>query len=222
MSVNNTNLKAIKAVLWDFGGVLTTSPFEAFNRFEVNSGLPKDIIRTINSTNPDTNAWAQLESASIQVDEFDNIFAAEAKALGHEIRGRQVLALLSGDVRIDMVNALKKIKTKFQVACITNNVKTGTGPGMATDSKRVQGVAAVMELFDLVVESSKVGVRKPDPKIYQFTCESIGVSADECVFLDDLGINLKPAKALGMRTIKVVDPESAIAELEGHLDMKLS
>jgi putative hydrolase of the HAD superfamily len=222
MSVNNTNLKAIKAVLWDFGGVLTTSPFEAFNRFEVNSGLPKDIIRTINSTNPDTNAWAQLESASIQVDEFDNIFAAEAKALGHEIRGRQVLALLSGDVRIDMVNALKKIKTKFQVACITNNVKTGTGPGMATDSKRVQGVAAVMELFDLVVESSKVGVRKPDPKIYQCTCESIGVSADECVFLDDLGINLKPAKALGMRTIKVVDPESAIAELEGHLDMKLS
>jgi putative hydrolase of the HAD superfamily len=222
MSVNNTNLKAIKAVLWDFGGVLTTSPFEAFNRFEVNSGLPKDIIRTINSTNPDTNAWAQLESASIQVDEFDNIFAAEAKALGHEIRGRQVLALLSGDVRIDMVNALKKIKTKFQVACITNNVKTGTGPGMATDSKRVQGVAAVMELFDLVVESSKVGVRKPDPKIYQLTCESIGVSADECVFLDDLGINLKPAKALGMRTIKVVDPESAIAELEGHLDMKLS
>jgi putative hydrolase of the HAD superfamily len=222
MSVNNSNPKAIKAVLWDFGGVLTTSPFEAFNRFEIENGFPKDIIRTINSTNPDTNAWAQLESASIQVDEFDETFAAEAKTLGHEIRGRQVLALLSGDIRPAMVDALKKIKTSYQVACITNNVKTGTGPGMASDSKRAQGVAAVMELFDLVVESSKVGVRKPDPKIYQFTCESIGVSPDECVFLDDLGINLKPAKTLGMRTIKVVDPETAIAELEGHLKMKLS
>ena len=218
--MNNSTPKAIKAVLWDFGGVLTTSPFEAFNRFEVERGLPKDIIRTINSTDPDTNAWAQLESASIQVDEFDETFAAEANALGHNIRGRQVLALLSGDIRPAMVNALKKIKKKYQVACITNNVKTGTGPGMASDSKRAQGVSAVMELFDLVVESSKVGVRKPDPKIYQFTCESIGVSPDECLFLDDLGINLKPAKALGMRTIKVVDPETAIAELEGHLDMK--
>lgn len=218
--MNNSNPKAIKAVLWDFGGVLTTSPFEAFNRFEIESDLPKDIIRTINSTNPDSNAWAQLESASIAVDEFDETFAAEAKALGHEIRGRQVLALLSGDIRPAMVNALKKIKTQYQVACITNNVKTGTGPGMASDSKRAQGVADVMALFDLVVESSKVGVRKPNPKIYQFTCESIGVSPDECLFLDDLGINLKPARALGMRTIKVVDPETAIAELESQLDMK--
>ena len=222
MSANNSNQKAIKAVLWDFGGVLTTSPFEAFNRFEAENGFPKDVIRTINSTNPDSNAWAQLESASIQVDEFDETFATEAKALGHDIRGRQVLALLSGDIRPDMVNALKKIKSAHKVACITNNVKTGTGPGMAQDSKRAEGVSAVMALFDLVVESSKVGVRKPNPKIYEFTCESIGVSPDECLFLDDLGINLKPAKALGMRTIKVVDPDAAILELEEHLEMKLT
>ncbi|MBT3709217.1 MAG: HAD family hydrolase, partial [Gammaproteobacteria bacterium] len=118
MSANNSVQKEIKAVLWDFGGVLTTSPFEAFNRFEAENGFPKDIIRTINSTNPDTNAWAQLESAAILVDEFDSTFADEAKALGYEIRGRDVLALLSGDIRPNMVKALEIIKQRHQVACI--------------------------------------------------------------------------------------------------------
>ena len=222
MSANNSVQKEIKAVLWDFGGVLTTSPFEAFNRFEAENGFPKDIIRTINSTNPDTNAWAQLESAAILVDEFDSTFADEAKALGCEIRGRDVLALLSGDIRPNMVKALEIIKQSHQVACITNNVKTGTGPGMARNAKKAQSVADVMAMFDLVVESSKVGYRKPNPKIYQFTCESIGVTPDECLFLDDLGINLKPAKAMGMRTIKVVNAENAISELENHLELTLT
>ena len=170
MSANNSVQKEIKAVLWDFGGVLTTSPFEAFNRFEAENGFPKDIIRTINSTNHDTNAWAQLESAAILVDEFDSTFADEAKALGYEIRGRDVLALLSGYIRPNMVKALEIIKQSHQVACITNNVKTGTGPGMARNAKKAQSVADVMAMFDLVVESSKVGYRKPNPKIYQFTC----------------------------------------------------
>ncbi len=222
MSANNSVQKEIKAVLWDFGGVLTTSPFEAFNRFEAQNGFPKDTIRTINSTNPDTNAWAQLESATILVDEFDTTFADEARALGHEIRGRDVLALLSGDVRPNMVKALEIIKQTHQVACITNNVKTGTGPGMARNAQKAQRVADVMAMFDLVVESSKVGYRKPNPKIYKFTCESIGVTPDECLFLDDLGINLKPAKAMGMRTIKVVNAENAISELENHLGLTLT
>ena len=222
MSANNSVQTEIKAVLWDFGGVLTTSPFEAFNRFEAENGFPKDIIRTINSTNPDTNAWAQLESAAILVDEFDSTFADEAKALGYEIRGRDVLALLSGDIRPNMVKALEIIKQSHQVACITNNVKTGTGPGMARNENKAQSIADVMALFDLVVESSKVGYRKPNPKIYQFTCESIGVTPDECLFLDDLGINLKPAKAMGMRTIKVVNAENAISELENHLELTLT
>jgi len=222
MSANNSVQKEIKAVLWDFGGVLTTSPFEAFNRFEAQNGFPKDTIRTINSTNPDTNAWAQLESAAILVDEFDTTFADEARALGHEIRGRDVLALLSGDVRPNMVKALEIIKQTHQVACITNNVKTGTGPGMARNAQKAQRVADVMAMFDLVVESSKVGYRKPNPKIYKFTCESIGVTPDECLFLDDLGINLKPAKAMGMRTIKVVNAENAISELENHLGLTLT
>jgi putative hydrolase of the HAD superfamily len=121
-----------------------------------------------------------------------------------------------------MVKALEIIKQSHQVACITNNVKTGTGPGMARNAKKAQSVADVMAMFDLVVESSKVGYRKPNPKIYQFTCESIGVTPDECLFLDDLGINLKPAKAMGMRTIKVVNAENAISELENHLELTLT
>jgi len=211
-----------KAVLWDFGGVMTSSPFEAFNRFERAGNLPIDFIRSINSTNPQTNAWAQLESASIDVTEFDHLFAAEALSLGHEVRGQQVLALLSGELRPEMVHALKLIKARMKVGCITNNVKNaGTGAGMARDPERSKQFAAVMDLFDTVIESSKAGIRKPDPAIYQLACEAMAIDPSEAIFLDDLGINLKPAKALGMTTIKVLNSQQALTELEQHLEMNL-
>lgn len=203
----------IQAVLWDFGGVLTTSPFEAFNRFEAERGLPKDFIRTINATNPRTNAWAQFESSAISLEEFDRAFASEAAARGHEVRGSEVVALLSGDIRPRMVEMLKLCKASFSVACITNNVKSGQGPGMARDTERAGAVDNVMSLFDLVVESSVEGIRKPDPAIYQLTCERLGVAPERAVFLDDLGINLKPARALGMHTIKVLNEDQAIEAL---------
>lgn len=203
----------IQAVLWDFGGVLTTSPFEAFNRFEAERGLPKDFIRSINATNPETNAWARFESSSISLAEFDTAFAEEAAARGHEVTGSEVVALLSGDVRPRMVEMLKLCKASFSVACITNNVKSGQGPGMARDSRRAEAVQAVMSLFDLVVESSVEGIRKPNPAIYELTCERLGVAPDKAIFLDDLGINLKPARALGMQTIKVLNEEQAIDAL---------
>ncbi|MBT4493914.1 MAG: HAD-IA family hydrolase, partial [Gammaproteobacteria bacterium] len=190
-----------KAVLWDFGGVITSSPFEAFNRFEESNNLPKDFIRSINATNPETNAWAQLESSQISVEEFDDIFAQEATDKGHEVRGRQVLNLLSGDIRPEMVSALHLIKQSHQIGCITNNVNTGEGPGMARSEKKATAIADVMSLFDVVIESSKIGIRKPDPRIYQMTCEQMSISPDETVYLDDLGVNLKPARALGMTTI---------------------
>ncbi|MDZ7686524.1 MAG: HAD-IA family hydrolase [Gammaproteobacteria bacterium] len=212
----------IKAVLWDFGGVITTSPFEAFNRYERERGLPTDFIRSINAENPQTNAWAMLESSQIGVEEFDEKFADEARAKGHEVCGSDVLALLSGDVRAEMVVALERIKAEYRVGCITNNVKnSGEGPGMARTAERASRVADVMELFDVVIESSKVGIRKPDPEIYRIACREVGVEPEEAVFLDDLGINLKPARALGMTTIKVVDPHDALAELESHLGMSL-
>ena len=210
-----------KAVLWDFGGVITTSPFEAFNRYEADKGLPRDVIRSINATNPEHNAWARLESSRIDVDEFDELFAAEAKALGHEIRGKDVLALLSGDIRPEMVNALKIISQAHRIGCITNNVKSGEGPGMARSASKAEAIAGVMELFDIVIESSKVGMRKPDPRIYQLACSEMDIDPGEAIFLDDLGINLKPAKALGMTTIKVLSAEQALDDLEQHLGIPL-
>ena len=203
----------IQAVLWDFGGVLTTSPFEAFNRYEAERGLPKDFIRQINATDPETNAWAQFESSQVTLDEFDTLFSEESAARGHRVPGRQVIELLSGDIRPRMVRVLEHCKAHYQVACITNNVRSGQGPGMASSSERASQVADVMALFDLVVESSQEGIRKPNPQIYQLTCERLGVSPEAAVFLDDLGINLKPAKALGMRTIKVLDENQAIRDL---------
>ncbi len=203
----------IEAILWDFGGVFTTSPFEAFSRFEKANGLPEDFIRSINATNPDSNAWAQFESNAVTLDEFDTLFAQEAAARGHEVGGKQVVALLSGDLRPRMAQVLKECKNHYKVACITNNVKSGAGPGMARDTRKAEAVAQVMAMFDLVIESSIEGVRKPNPAIYQLTCDRLGVAPATSVFLDDLGINLKPAAAMGMQTIKVLDEAQAIADL---------
>ncbi len=210
-----------KAVLWDFGGVITSSPFEAFNRFEAANGLPSDVIRSINATNPEQNAWAKLESNSISVDEFDTLFAEEALAMGCEIHGKQVLELLSGDLRPEMIRALSIIKQSLRIGCITNNVKTGEGAGMARSQDKATAVASVMEMFDVVIESSKVGVRKPNPEIYKLACDAMEITPDEAIFLDDLGINLKPARALGMTTIKVLSAEQALNELEHHTGLTL-
>lgn len=203
----------IDAIIWDFGGVFTSSPFEAFNELEAEMGAPKDFIRGINTINPENNAWAQFESNSVSIDDFDELFAAESAAQGHRIPGKAVIARLSGTLRPRMVGVLKICKQHFQVACITNNVKAGHGPGMDTDQAKANSAAEVMEIFSLVVESSKEGIRKPNPEIYKRTCEKLAVSPTKCVFLDDLGINLKPAKALGMQTIKVLGEDQAIEEL---------
>jgi len=202
-----------EAVLWDFGGVLTTSPFEAFNRYEAERGLPRDFIRGINASNPEDNAWARFESSRIGFDEFDALFAEESAAAGYRVPGRDVIALLSGDVRPRMVEVLERCKAHYRVGCITNNVKGGQGPGMASSAERAGAVNSVMARFDVVVESSIEGIRKPDPRIYRIACERLGVAAERTIFLDDLGINLKPARTLGMHTIKVLDETQAIEEL---------
>ena len=208
----------IQAVLWDFGGVILSSPFEAFNTYEAEKGLPLDLIRRVNSTNPHSNAWALLERNDVSPQEFDSLFATESEALGHRVPGADVLALLSGDVRPRMVQALDTVKAAgFKIACLTNNVVSTEEPA----TERQAEVRSIMHKFDHVVESSKVGCRKPEPRFYEIACELLQVSPTECVFLDDLGINLKPAAAMGMRTIKVVNPDDALAELSGHLDLAL-
>lgn len=204
---------AVEAVIWDFGGVFTTSPFEAFNRYELARGIPKDLIRTVNATNPLENAWALFERAQIDRAGFDLKFLEESTALGHPVRGADVLPLLSGDVRPRMVEALKLCKRHFKVGCITNNMAQGHGPGMAASPEGASRSAGIMALFDVIVESSKTGVRKPDPRIYQIACEQLGVDPASCVYLDDLGINCKPAAALGMKAIKVVTEAQALDEL---------
>ncbi len=208
----------IRAVLWDFGGVILSSPFEAFRRYETENGLPQDFIRSVNARNPDANAWALLERSDISPGRFDSLFADESESMGHRVPGADVLALLSGDVRPHMVQALDAvISAGFLTACLTNNVVSTTDE----PTERQREVASIMAKFDDVIESSKVGCRKPEPRFYEIACESLMVQPQECVFLDDLGVNLKPAAAMGMRTIKVVDPYDALAELSGHLGLEL-
>jgi len=208
-------------VIFDFGGVITSSPFEAFNRMEAERGLPHNLVRRINSANPDSNAWALFERAEIDAARFDSLFAQEARTLGHELPGRDVLALLSGDIRAEMVAALDWLKANgYRIGCITNNVPTGHGAQMSSTADKAEAIAAILARFDHVVESSKVGIRKPDPAIYRLACDALGVSPERCVYLDDLGINCKPAAALGMAAIKVSTSEQALADLEIALGLE--
>jgi putative hydrolase of the HAD superfamily len=219
--MNTSHAKSPRAVLWDFGGVILSSPFEAFNRYESEAGLPKDFIRSLNARNPDTNAWAKMERSEVSLEGFVSLFEDEARQQGHQVDGWKILQALSGDIRPQMVEALRRCKSAFRVACITNNMKSGAGPGMARSPEKARAVADIMTLFEHVVESSKLGLRKPDPKIYRHACDLLGVQPEDCIYLDDLGINLKPARAMGMRTIKVGDPDQAIAELEAMVGIPL-
>jgi putative hydrolase of the HAD superfamily len=204
----------VEAVIWDFGGVFTSSPFEAFNRLEAELGAPKDHIRRVNATNHHDNAWALFERNEVDAARFDQLFLEESTALGFPIRGRDVLPKLSGELRPRMVAALKACKAAgFKVGCITNNVVSTHSPGQNEVQQAAGAMGQVMAYFDSIIESSKAGVRKPDPKIYLMMCELLAVEPAACVYLDDLGINCKPAAQLGMRAIKVVDVDQTLAEL---------
>lgn len=204
---------AIEAVIWDFGGVFTTSPFEAFNRYEREYGLPKDFIRTVNATNPDANAWARFESAQIGPDEFDLAFAEDSRALGHEVRGADVLPLLRGDLRPGVVAAFEAVRARFKTGLITNNFAPSEAESKRETATGTFYTPTIMAKFDHVIESSKVGIRKPDPRIYAMMCEALATAPSACLYLDDLGINLKPARAMGMATIKVQTEAQALREL---------
>ena len=207
----------LRAVFFDFGGVVLSSPFEAFNSYEDRSGLPRDFIRRVNSVNPDANAWARLERSELSPHDFDEVFARESEALGHRVPGADILALLHGDIRPEMVRAIDVVKANgYLTACLTNNVLSTPENPSAPDAAKRAEIAAILERFDALIESSKVGVRKPEPRFYEIACETVGVTPSECVFLDDLGINLKPAQAMGMTTIKVTSAAQALAELATH------
>jgi putative hydrolase of the HAD superfamily len=206
----------IRAALFDFGGVLTSSPFEAFAAYEEANSLPPGFLRRVNATDPDANAWAHLERSAISMDEFAERFAAESRALGHEVDGRAVLAILGGELRPAMVEAVRRCGERLTTGLLTNNFVVAD---RAADP--ASPMAGVLSLFDAVIESREVGVRKPDPRFYELACERLAIGPDEAVFLDDLGVNLKPARALGMTTIKVDDPDVAIGELQAVVGFAL-
>lgn len=211
-----------KAVFWDFGGVFTSSPFTAFNRFEREQGLPENFIRTLNSINPDTNAWARYERNTIDLAQFDRLFEQESRAAGHPIPGSTVVELLYGELCPLMPAALRYCRAAgLRNACLTNNMQLSDDAMAAIARQRAAVFDEVRELFDLILESSKTGVRKPDPQFYRIACERLDVCPAQVVYLDDLGINLKPARALGMSTIKVIEPLQALRELEQLLELPL-
>ena len=197
----------VEAVLFDFGGVILSSPFEAFAEYENEIGLAPDTIRKINATNPDTNAWAQFERREVSSEEFVSLFEKEALSLGYELNAQRILEGLHGSLRPEMVEALTKCSSKFKTAMLTNNITPMGEQDLDEEVKKV------VEIFDLLIESSIEGCRKPEEKFYEIACERLKVKPENCVFLDDLGINLKPARTMGMSTIKVINPEDAIKEL---------
>ncbi len=216
------NARNFEAVIFDFGGVITASPFEAFNRLEDERGLPRDFIRSVNASNPHDNAWAQFERAEIDARKFDVLFEAEAEAMGHALEGRAVLAVLSGSIRPEMIRALDQLAgAGYRLACLTNNVPSGHGAGMARSGDSADAYEQAFARFEAVIESSKAGVRKPDPRIYQMMCEQLALPPASCVYLDDLGINCKPAAALGMAAIKVTSGPQALADLSALLGLEL-
>ncbi len=210
-----------QAVFWDFGGVLTESPFEAFARYEREQGLPRDFLRGTNAINPHTNAWARFERGEIDCQTFDELFRAETRARGYPVNGRELLPLLAGELRVDMVRVLDEVRRHYLVACLTNNSPSGTGAGMSRDPEHARTVEEVMQRFVFVLESSQTGVRKPEPAFYEQACELAGVDPRDVVYLDDLGLNLKPARELGMTTIKVNAPEQAVTALAETLQLPL-
>lgn len=205
----------VEAVLFDMGGVIMSGPWEAFAAYERDNGLPEGLIRRINSTDPDSNAWAQMERGEIGLEEFAEAFEVEAAAMGYRVDGMAVLNGLGGELIADMAEAVRRCSKRLKTGLLTNNYAP------MESSERSAELAEVLGWFDVVIESSVVGVRKPDPTFYMMACEALGVEPSACVFLDDLGVNLKPARAMGMTTIKVVDPDDALAELEAAVGFAL-
>jgi putative hydrolase of the HAD superfamily len=205
-------VSGVRAVLFDLGGVLTESPMDSFAAYEAAAGLPAGLIRRLNATDPDTNAWARLERGELDVDGFTATFEAEALAAGSRVDAVQVLrALDSPALRPGMVRAVRRLRAAgLPLGMVSNNVRP---------MERTGALGELLALFDVVVESSVEGIRKPEPEIYRRALTRLSDAAGtslapaDCAYLDDLGINLKPARALGFSTIKVVDPVVALADL---------
>jgi putative hydrolase of the HAD superfamily len=204
-----------RAVIFDLGGVVFPSPFDVFDAYEREVGLPERFIRTVVAQSADDGAWARFERSELSFPDFCAALEAECVAAGGTIDAAALMQGISGGFapRPEMTRAIGRLRDEgLRVGALTNN---WARPDAGT-------LREPLDLgFDVVVESAVEGIRKPDPRIYALVCDRLDVTPPECVFLDDLGVNLKPARAMGMTTIKVLDPHDALAELAGHLDLDL-
>lgn len=207
----------IKTIIFDFGGVITNSPIEGFKLLEEKHGYDKGIITNINMNNPDNNAWAKSERGEIDINTFLEEFEKEALSIGQKINAKEILQQLYGSLRKNMINKIKLLSTskKYKLICLTNVLK---GVDIFTPKERVEAVKDVMSYFDIIYESYKLNMRKPEARIYQYILKELNIEPQETVFLDDLGMNLKSARQLGINTIKVIEPNDAIYELDQILE----
>jgi len=206
---------AFRAVIFDLGGVVMDSPLHAIAAYERELGIPSGFVnRLVVDTGPD-GAWSRLERGEVSRADFEAAFEAECRAAGHTLSAATMMARIAEcGPRPAMLDAIRRLREeRYAVAALTNNWAT------EGENEREAGPDDLRELFDVFVESSRLGLRKPDPRIYLHTCEALRVEPRDAVFLDDIGRNLKAARALGMTTIKVEQPETALAELARTLDL---
>ena len=206
----------IEAVIFDLGGVVFPSPFEAFDAYDAETGLEPGTVRALIKTSSERGAWAALERGELTMPDFYAAVGAEADAAGFALDGARLMSMIASGFgpRPAMARAITRIREEgLGTAALTNN-----WPRTDENAPSANGHALG---FDVIVESALVGLRKPDPRIYELVLEQLEVEASATVFLDDLGINLKPARAMGMTTIKVTDPDGALAELAAVLGFEV-
>lgn len=208
---------SISAVIFDLGGVVFDSPLELIRAYERRAGLPEHFIaRVAGNYAAENGLWHQLERGEVPLSAFCERFDADARSLGQELSSKEMMRDMSehANVRPVMIEAIRKLRASgYQVAALTNNWVTGGDHEVRLSPLRAE--------FDVFVESCKVGMRKPDPKIYELTCEKLGIRPERVAFLDDMGPNLKAGRALGMTTIKVEEPGLAVGELGRILGISL-
>jgi putative hydrolase of the HAD superfamily len=204
-----------EAVVFDLGGVVFPSPLDVFRAYENEHGLPHRFLSEVVLANPDHGAWVRLERGELTLEQFCDAFDAECAAHGQSVDSRELMRAVGAGLepRPAMVAAIGAIRARgLKTAALTNNWSDEVGRREASPTDN---------WFDVVVESAVEGLRKPDPRIYLLVCDRLEVAPGGTVFLDDLGANLKPARELGMTTIKVAEPDAALAELESVLGFVL-
>ena len=208
-------MSRLAAVVFDIGGVVQDSPLHAIARYERDHGLPANAINRAVVASGDTGAWSRLERGELTVEAWCAPFESDCRAHGVVIDSRRLMTYIAeaGRARPAMLRAIGRLRDRgLRVAALTNNWAREVEP---------EQPHPLFGHFDVVVESRAVGMRKPDPRIYQLTCDRLGVAPAQTAFLDDIGINLKSARALGMHTIKVDDPDQALRELGGLVGIDL-